>query len=124
MPGIVGIVSKRPAEDYSSLVKSMASSMAHEAFYTLGIYCVPEMGIYAAWVTHQNSFAAAQPFTGSEPGTTLLFSGECFQDDPSRDRGQPSGDSLIRRYEREGEQLFPSLNGLFSGLLIDEGEGK
>ena len=40
----------------------MARSMMHECFYASGTYSVPEMGIYAGWVAHENSFAAAQVF--------------------------------------------------------------
>ena len=62
MPGILAIISQRPTEECEGLVKSMASSMEHESFYDSGIYSVPEMGIYAGWVAHENSFSAGQPF--------------------------------------------------------------
>ena len=31
-------------------------------FLYSGMHSVPEMGIYAGWVAHENSFGAAQPF--------------------------------------------------------------
>jgi len=76
MPGIVGIVSQRPHEECKSLVKSMVSSMEHESFYDSGLYSVPEMGIYAGWVAHENSLAAGQPFFNERGDIVLLFSGE------------------------------------------------
>src|SRR5438874_5252510 len=84
MPGIVGIVSQRPPEECQGLVKSMANIMEHESFYDSGIYSVPEMGIYAGWVAHENSFGSGQPFFNERRDVVLLFSGECFMDPETR----------------------------------------
>ena len=64
---------------------------------------------------------------------TLLwrFAGECFPDDSqtaqSRDGGangaRPDGNWIVRQYREKGERCFESLNGLFSGLLIDRRNG-
>ena len=106
--------------------------MKHESFYALGIYPVPEMGIYAGWVAHENSFGAAQPFCNERRDVVLLFSGECFVDPEARASvgqkgcrlGQATGSWLVHCYEKEGSQFFEKLNGLFSGLLIDKRRGK
>jgi asparagine synthase (glutamine-hydrolysing) len=132
MPGIVGIVSQRPSEQCQSLVKSMASSMEYESFYRSGIYSVPEMGIYAGWVGHENSLAAGQPFFNEQRNVVLLLSGECFVDPETRTGLKQKGHELERAasswllhlYEEEGNQFFEKLNGLFSGLLIDKRQGK
>jgi asparagine synthase (glutamine-hydrolysing) len=128
MPGIVGIVSQRPAEECQSLVKSMASSMEHESFYDSGLYSVPDIGIYAGWVAHTNSFVAAQPFFNERKDIALLLSGECFVDPETRtglrqkghELGSAAGSWLVHLYEEEGDRFFEKLNGLFSGLLIDK----
>jgi len=132
MPGIVGIVSQRPFEECQSLVKSMASSMEHESFYDSGLYSVPEMGICAGWVAHENSFGAGQPFFNERSDVVLLFSGECFVDPETRtglrqnghELGQAAGSWLVHLYEEEGNRFFEKLNGFFSGLLIDKRQGK
>jgi asparagine synthase (glutamine-hydrolysing) len=132
MPGIVGIASQRPPEECQSLVKSMASSMEYESFYESGMYSVPEMGIYAGWVAHENSFGAGQPFLNERRDVVLLFSGECFVDHETRtglrqkghELGQAAGSWLVHLYEEEGDRFFEKLNGLFSGLLIDKRQGK
>lgn len=106
--------------------------MEHESFYALGIYPVPEMGIYAGWVAYENSFGAAQPFCNERRDVVLLFSGECFVDPEAPASvgqkgcrlGQATGSWLVRCYEKEGSQFFEKLNGLFSGLLIDKRRGK
>ena len=132
MPGIVGMISNRPAHECGSLVKSMVASMEHEPFYTSGIYAVPEMGVYGGWVAHENSFAAAQVFFNEQKDIALIFSGECFMDSEARTRlknkghrlAKNDGDWLVYLYEEEGDQFFGKLNGLFSGLLIDKRQGK
>jgi asparagine synthase (glutamine-hydrolysing) len=86
---------------------------------------VPEQGIYAGWQSLEGSFAAAQPFFSAEKEVVCLFSGEIFQDpEENNERAgtstkQDLGRFLVDRYEKEGEQKFQCLNGLFSGLLID-----
>src|SRR5216117_1716401 len=132
MPGLVGLISRRPVEECKSLVRSMASSMAHESFYDSGMYCVPEMGVYAAWIIAEKSFASSQPFVSEEKDVVLLFSGECFGDRKTRtglrqkghQLGQSAASWLVHLYEEEGDRFFERLNGLFSGLLIDKRQSK
>jgi asparagine synthase (glutamine-hydrolysing) len=132
MAGIAGIISKGPDEECRSLVKSMASAMNYESFYSSGIYSVSEMGIYAAWVAAENSFASSQPFVNEDKDVVLLFSGECFIDPEKRlhlkQKGHKLGQSvanwLVHSYEEEGDRFFERLNGLFSGLLIDKRRSK
>ncbi len=128
MPGIVGVISQRPAEECQDLVTSMVGSMEHEPFYTLGVYGVPEMGIHAGWVAHEHSFAAGQIFFNERRDIALLFSGECFVDPETpvelerkgHEFGGAIGNWLVHFYEEEGDRFFEKLNGLFSGLLIDK----
>jgi asparagine synthase (glutamine-hydrolysing) len=106
--------------------------MEHESFYDSGIYSAPELGIYAGWVAHENSFGAGQPFFNERRDVVLVFSGECFVDPQTRtglkqkghDLGQAAGGWLVHLYEEEGNRFFEELNGLFSGLLIDKRQGK
>ena len=132
MPGIAGIITRRPDDECQSLVKSMTSSMEYEPFYDSGMYSVPEMCIYAAWVAHENSFAAGQPFYDERKDIVLIFSGECFADQETRTGlrqnghqvGQTAGSWMVHFYEEEGDRFFEKLNGLFSGLLIDKRQSK
>ena len=106
--------------------------MKHEPSYHSGSYSVPEMGIYAGWVAHENSFGAGQPFFNQRKDVVLLFSGECFVDADTRISLRRKGHGLEERtdswlvhlYEEEGHRFFEKLNGLFSGLLIDKRQGK
>ncbi len=132
MPGIAGIVTKIPGHQCQGLVKSMISSMEHESFYISGDYAVPELGIYAGWVAHENSFAAGQVFFNEERDIAVIFSGECFADPATRGEliqkghrlDSPKGAWLAHLYEEKGSHFWESLNGLFSGVLIDKRKGK
>jgi len=106
--------------------------MKHKPYYHWGSHSVPEMGIYAGWVAHENSFGAGQPFFNERKDVVLLFSGECFVDADTRISIRRKGHGLEERtvswlvhlYEEEAYRLFVKLNGLFSGLLIDKRQGK
>ena len=132
MPGIVGIVSQKPADECESLVSRMVASMKHERFDTSGMYAAPDMGICGGWVAHENSFAADQVFFNERKDIALLFSGECFMDPQTRSRlrekrheiGETAGSWLVHFYEEEGDRVFEKLNGIFSGLLIDKRQNK
>ena len=132
MPGIVGIISKRPFIERESLVKSMVSSTEYESFYDSGLFSIPEMGVYAGWVAHEDSFGTDQPFFNEQRDVVLLFSGECFADAEMRadlrkkghDVSQAAAGWLVHLYEEEGDRFFEKLNGLFSGLLIDKRQAK
>lgn len=110
----------------------MVAPLKHEDFYTTGTYFVPEMGVYAGWIALENSFAANQVFFNEQRDIAILFSGECFIDpqtlielrDAGHDLGNEDANWLVHLYEREGNDFFGKLNGLFSGLLIDKKCGK
>src|SRR4051812_22666807 len=78
MPGIVGIISRRPAAECERLVRLMTNSMMHESFYTSGSFSALELGVYGGWVAFEDSFSASQPFFNEPKDVILLFSGECF----------------------------------------------
>jgi asparagine synthase (glutamine-hydrolysing) len=106
----------------------MVTSMEHERFYTSGTYFASEMGVYAGWVAHEDSFAAGQAFVNEQRDIALVFAGECFVDPKARadlkQKGHRfesgNGDWLVHLYEEEGDRFFEKLNGLFSGLLINK----
>ena len=128
MPGVAGIISRRSAMECRRLVKAMLDSMRHEAFYDSETYSVPEMGVYAGWVGHNKSFAANQVLLNGQNNVALIFSGECFGDGNVRIKLRQKGHRieednsnwLVHLYEEQGDRFFEKLNGVFSGLLIDD----
>lgn len=128
MPGIVGIISRNFPDECMRLVQSMIRCMEYESFYVSGTHFVRDMGIYAGWVAIDGSFAAKQVFTNKRNDIALLFAGECFPDFevqiPVERNGSLRSEKeeawLVELYEKQGDRFFESLNGLFSGLLIDK----
>lgn len=128
MPGIVGLISRQPAGECERRVAAMVRCLEHERFYVSGTRAFPELGIYAGWVAQTGSLAANQVFENETADIALLFSGECFVAPETRAEltrqghqlGERPGDWLVHQYEELGEKFFESLNGLFSGLLIDQ----
>lgn len=126
------MISLRPPADCQSLVAAMVAAMQHEPSYLAGTYFVPEMGLYAGWIAHGNSFAARNPIWNEQRDLAVIISGECFLDAEAgielrrkgHDLGPEKSTWLIHLYEEQGEQFFGSLNGLFSGLLIDKRKEK
>jgi asparagine synthase (glutamine-hydrolysing) len=132
MPGIAGIISRRPPAECERSVKTMTATMRHESFHATGGFSAPESGVYAGWVAHENSFAADQVFFNDPKDIALVFSGECFPEPETKIRLKRNGQGLaadrggwlVPLYEEQGEKFFGGLNGLFSGLLIDQRRDK
>src|SRR5438045_6257781 len=132
MPGIVGIVSQRPSEQYYALVKSMVKCLIHGPFYTHGTYFNEELGLWSGWACHDGTFGDCLPIWNEKKDICLLFSGEDFADqaeiDALRMRGHEfaSEDAsyLVHLYEEMGYEFLEKLNGWFSGVLLDLREQK
>jgi asparagine synthase (glutamine-hydrolysing) len=117
MPGIVGIISQKPAAGCEARVQRMLASMRHEIFYKPETLYVSAMNIYCGGMAFENS--TSQIFSNEQKNVILIFSGECFLDSEIA-----TENFLIRLYEQSGQKFFEKLNGLFSGLLIDRRQNK
>ncbi len=125
MPGIVGLIGKSFSAEHKALLDRMLGSMMHEPFYVSGSHVDEETGIGAGWVAHQGSASEHMPIWNERRDICLIFSGEHFGDSHEIDNlnghAASSGSAawLIRLYEEKGSESFESLNGWFSGLIID-----
>jgi asparagine synthase (glutamine-hydrolysing) len=130
MPGIAAVIGNDSVGDYQLVVEDMLSSMKHDDVYRSATHSAPNMGVYAGSV----AFRAGenQILFNEQKDIALIFSGECFFDsrvgNELRRKGHQIGEApaswLVHLYEEEGEQFVERLNGLFSGLLIDERQRK
>lgn len=130
MPGIVGIITKRPQATVQDELCQMLSTMRHETFYTSGTWSDASQGMYVGWVARRGSFAANMPVENERADVALIYSGEEFPEpgkvEELRAKGHVfTGDGsayLVHRYEEEPD--FPrQLNGRFHGLLADQARG-
>lgn len=129
MPGIVGLITKKPVREAQAELSRMVQALLHESFYVSGTFVNARLGVYAGWVARKGAFSDPMPLQNETKELTLFFSGEDFQD-PSissrlRERGHcisgQGADYLVHLAE---EAEFPKcLNGRFHGLLLDEREG-
>jgi len=127
MPGIIGIVSEEPSEEYYALLESMVKCLVHEPFYTSGTYINEELGIWSGWACHEGAFGDCLPIWNEKKDICLIFSGEDFADqadiDALRTRGHQFGlddaSYLVHLYEEMGCEFLEKLNGWFSGVLLD-----
>ena len=132
MPGIIGIVSQKPSEEYYALVKSMVRCLVHEPFYTDGTYINEELGIWSGWACHEGAFGDCLPIWNEKKDICLVFSGEDFADqaeiDDLKARGHvfasENASYLVHLYEEMGFEFLERLNGWFSGVLVDLRENK
>jgi asparagine synthase (glutamine-hydrolysing) len=127
MPGLAGLVSRKPANEARRLVTRMSASMQHEDFHIAGAYAAEDIGVFVGWVALEDSFAHRETLLGQRSDVVILVAGECFFDTHcntglvKRGRGErdDKASSLIDLYEKVGDRFFEQLNGVFSGVLID-----
>jgi asparagine synthase (glutamine-hydrolysing) len=131
MPGIVGILSDRPADERDPLVRAMLGIMRHDPSYRSGHYSVEDMGVSAGWVAQKDVSSGGRVFLNERRDIALVLSGECFVDPKVRfqlarmgHKLKSDGDWLVHLYEEEDERFFENLNGLFGGVLIDKRKRK
>jgi asparagine synthase (glutamine-hydrolysing) len=130
MPGIFGLITKRPKEWAEEQVRRMLQTMQHESFYVCGTWSNSALGIYIGWTARENSFSAKMPLRNESADVTLVFAGEEFPDKETkialRKKGHQFDDSpasyLVHWYE--DDPSFPkNVNGRFHGVVADGARG-
>src|ERR1700744_4818152 len=80
MPGIVGIITKRPRAWAEAQLHRMVNALCHEASYVSGVWSDESLGIYAGWIARENSFSSEMPLQSESGDQVLIFSGEEYPD--------------------------------------------
>jgi len=125
MPGIVGLITKKPQSWAQPTVLRMLKAVCHEPFYSTGTWSDEALGAYVGWTALKDSFADGMPLHDKSGNVSLIFSGEDCTSEGSaaRQNGNPAKalSYLVSAYEKSG---FPAgLNGMFHGLLLDRVRG-
>jgi asparagine synthase (glutamine-hydrolysing) len=119
VPGIVGLITKRPQEWAVPQLERMLNAVRHERFYTSGTWTDAGCGVYVGWTAQSAAFADGMPLRDAKDGRVLVFSGEEY----SGQKLDPDGPSYLMRTLAQ-EPSFPKpLNGRFQGLLLDPANG-
>lgn len=130
MPGIVGIVTKRPRAWAEPLLTRMIDSIRHESFYSTGTWIDESLGLYVGWAARQGSFSDGMPLRSENGNKVLVFSGEEFPEPGTVQRLKVQGHEcetdgpsyLVHLYEQD-PNFFKNLNGRFQGLIADISSG-
>ena len=126
MPGITGIISKNEEKNMLHL-QHMVETMSHEPYFKSGMYSNNQIGIYAGWVCHENSFSDCMPIWNEKKDTVLLFVGENYTDlelfdylkSKHHQFNRSNANYIVHLYEEHGIDFLNQLNGYFCGLIVD-----
>ena len=130
MPGIVGLITKRPREWAEPQLLRMVETLRHQSSYKTGTWIDESLGIYVGWAERENSFSDGMPLRNERGDIVLIFSGEEFPEPGIRQRLTERGHAVEVKgpsylvHLAEEDRAFPAgLNGRFHGLLVDQARG-
>ncbi len=130
MPGIVGLITKKPREWAEEQLARMIKLLLHESFYVKGTWTDESMGVYVGWVARENSFADGMPIRNESSDIVLVFSGEDYPEPGTaarlKERGhrcEEAGPSYLVHLYEDDPDFFKNLNGRFQGVLADRARG-
>src|SRR5947207_380092 len=131
MPGIVGLITKKPRDRAASELRRMIDASSNESFYCSGTWCDDTLGVYVGWRTLKDSFASDMPLRNERGDVCLVFSGEEYPDPDVARQLRAAGhtlnpgtaDYLVHLYEDDPSRFPAGLNGLFHGLVVDQRRG-
>src|ERR1700733_462104 len=130
MPGIVGLITKKPREWAAQQLAVMHKALLHEPFYLKGTWVDESLGVYVGWVAREGSFADRMPVCNERKDVALVFAGEDFPE-PGTARGLKEkghqcdeiGPSYLVHLYEDDPGFFKNLNGRFHGLVADRAQG-
>jgi asparagine synthase (glutamine-hydrolysing) len=130
MPGIVGLITKRPRDWAEPQLLHMVEALRHESFYVSGTWIDESLGVYVGWVARKDSFADGMPIRNERDDVALFFSGEDYPEPGTarrlKERGhdcEEEGHSYLVHLYEEDPNFLKNLNGHFQGLVADRARG-
>jgi asparagine synthase (glutamine-hydrolysing) len=119
VPGIVGLITKRPRQWAEPQLLRMVAALRHEPFYRAGTWIDESLGVYAGWTVIEDSYADGMPLRDRGTDRTMIFSGEVFGHQNSEGEVDESQAAFVLRLAERDKHFVSRLNGLFHGLLAD-----
>jgi asparagine synthase (glutamine-hydrolysing) len=130
MPGIVGLITRRPRDWAEKQLARMVKTLQHESFYITGTWIDESLGVYVGWVARKNSFADEMPIRNEQGDIVLVFSGEDYPEPGTalrlKEKGhgcEEGGPSYLVHLYEDDLNFFRNLNGRFHGLVVDRRRG-
>jgi len=126
MPGIVGLITRKPRPQAEAELRQMVGAICHESFYKTGTWVDESLGVYVGWSVLEGSFSEAMPLQNRPDGAVLVFSGEEYSDASGNagNNGHAAPQKLtylLNSYQSAPSSYPVSLNGRFHGLIADRG---
>jgi asparagine synthase (glutamine-hydrolysing) len=127
MPGVCGIIGQAASAESSSTARRMLDCMIEGGAQHFGLYSETRLNCAVGWVTEPGSFSDRLPIWNETRDLCLFFLGEAFVDCSEMETLKSRGHSfnrtdaswLVHLYEDKGLEALQTLNGFFSGLLVD-----
>lgn len=119
MPGIAGLITRRPRRWAEPQLLRMVAALRHEPFYRIGTWVNEVLGVYIGWTVIENSFADGMPLHDRKRDLTLIFSGEEYGGRNTSLAGDESQAAFLLRILAKDSHFVSRLDGLFHGLLAD-----
>jgi asparagine synthase (glutamine-hydrolysing) len=127
MPGIVGLITRKPRQWAEAQLLRMVEALRHESFYVTGTWIDESLGVYVGWAVRGNSFSDNMPIRNESGDVVLVFAGEDYPKSGTRrhlkkhgdTREEDDGPSYLVQLYQEDPNFFKQLNGRFQGLLVD-----
>ena len=121
MPGIAGLITRKPHTWAEPQLQRMLETLRHESSYVMGTWMDEALGVYAGSMIRKNSFADGMPLRSDRGDVTLIFSGEEYSGRETA--ASPGGNGSAPKSAKPGylvdlyqSQEFPAnLNGRFQG---------
>jgi asparagine synthase (glutamine-hydrolysing) len=130
MPGIVGLITRKPRNVAEPELLRMVEALLHEPFYVTGTWINESLGVYVGWSAHKGSFADGMPLLNETGDVVLVFAGEEFPQPGTVERLRAHGHTIDSSeasclvHLSEEDASFPAgLNGFFHALLVDRVKG-
>ena len=129
MPGIVGLITKKPRAVAEQELLRMEQTLLHEPFYASGTWIDESLGVFVGWSAQKGSFADEMPLLNEKGDLVLVFAGENFPEPgtaarlAARGHALGSAEASYLVHLCEEDPAFPGLNGFFHGLLVNRAKG-
>ena len=130
MPGIFGLITKKPRQLAESQLLRMLEALRHHPSYKTGTWIDESLGVYVGWIVRKNSFSDGMPLYNEQGNLTLIFSGEEYPEPGTArrlkaqgHRVDQQGSSYLIHLMEESHGSPGCLNGRFQAVLIDKASG-
>jgi asparagine synthase (glutamine-hydrolysing) len=123
VPGIAGLITKRPRQWAEPQLLRMVAAMQHEPFYRAGTWIDETLGLYAGWTVIEGSFADGMPLRDRKRDLTLIFSGEEYGHRNLIAEGDESQAAFLLRLATNDPHFASRLDGVFHGVQSESRTG-